>query len=70
MGRNLSVQFQILIYVPLKFSEVSGPPILKSCVRYCSGTVALGGEWKPFYSGAEPCVSVQAGVGMYSHKPR
>ena len=27
-------QFQILIYVPLKFSEVFGPSFSKSCVRY------------------------------------
>ena len=39
LGENLDEiwvwQFQILIYVPFKFSEVSGPPFSKSCVRYC-----------------------------------
>ena len=36
-------QFQILIYVPLKFSEVSGPPppFFKSCVRYWSESLTL-----------------------------
>ena len=29
-------QFQILIYVHLKISEVFGPPFSKSCVRYCT----------------------------------
>ena len=36
MARNWSVTISNSdLYVPLKFSEISGPPFLKSFVRYC-----------------------------------
>jgi len=37
---------------------------LSSTKRRGSGTVNLDGGWKLFYSGADPSVSTQAGVGI------
>jgi len=39
---------------------------VSSTKRHGSGTMNLDGGWKLFYSGADPSVSAQAGVGIHT----